>query len=154
MDLRKHIRGIPRTFFLQGRMASQRERAWDRDWPGLVTSNALSNLRLLLVYIFSKINPLNTDTRILLTVSFVATKSLIHIFSKINPLLSVSTSVRIKIRTLVNTDSGQRTEANSHISLKLCQNYLLIVGVVSCSTNDRFLRVATILLIKGSGKIK
>ena len=150
MDLRKHIRGIPRTFFLQGRVASQRERAWDRDWPGLVTSNALSNLRLLLVYIFSKINPLNTDTRILLTVSFVATKSLIHIFSKINPLLSVLTSVRI------NTDSGHFSvsrEANSHKSSKLCQNYLLIVGVVSCSTNDRFLRVATILLIKGSGKI-
>ena len=37
--------------FLQGRLTSQRERAWDRDWPGLVTSNGLSNLQLLLVII-------------------------------------------------------------------------------------------------------
>ena len=41
--------GIPRRFFLQGRMTSQTERAWDRDWPG--TLNALSNLQLLLVFI-------------------------------------------------------------------------------------------------------
>ena len=26
----------PPQIFLQGRMTSQRERAWDRDWPGLV----------------------------------------------------------------------------------------------------------------------
>ena len=37
----------PTQIFLQGWMTSQRERAWDQDWPGLVTSNTLSNLRLL-----------------------------------------------------------------------------------------------------------
>ena len=50
MDLGTHI-WHPPHIFLQGQMTSQREKAWDRDWPGLdqVTSNALSNLRLLLV---------------------------------------------------------------------------------------------------------
>ena len=46
MDLGTHI-WHPPQMFSQGRMTSQRERVWDRDWPG--TSNALSNLRLLLV---------------------------------------------------------------------------------------------------------
>ena len=53
MDLGTHI-WHPPQIFLQGRITSQRERAWDRDWPG--TSNALSNLRLLLVYyLFNKV---------------------------------------------------------------------------------------------------
>ena len=48
MDLGTHM-WHPPQIFLQGRMTSQRERAWDLDWPG--TSNELSNLRLLLVII-------------------------------------------------------------------------------------------------------
>ena len=35
MDLGTHIFYTPQIF-LQGWMTSQRERAWDRDWPGLV----------------------------------------------------------------------------------------------------------------------
>ena len=46
MDLGTHL-WHPPQIFLQGRMTSQRERAWDRD--SLITLNALSNLRLLLV---------------------------------------------------------------------------------------------------------
>ena len=33
MDLGTHI-WHPPQIFLKGRMTSQRERAWDRDWPG------------------------------------------------------------------------------------------------------------------------
>ena len=51
MDLGTHI-WHPPQIFLQGRMTSQRERAWDR-----VTSNALSNLRLLLVIIKNQHSP-------------------------------------------------------------------------------------------------
>ena len=34
MDLGTHI-WHPPADFLQGRMTLQRERAWDRDWPGI-----------------------------------------------------------------------------------------------------------------------
>ena len=39
----------PAVFFAGSDHITKRERAWDRDWPG--TSNALSNLRLLLLVV-------------------------------------------------------------------------------------------------------
>ena len=46
VDLGTHI-WHPQQIFLQGRMTLQRERAWDRDWPGDIQHTP--NLRLLLV---------------------------------------------------------------------------------------------------------
>ena len=96
-------------------------------------------------------HPLNTDTRFIWTLSFVPTKSS-YIFSKL----------ALFIRTPVNTDNGHFSGSrvtNSHIlSTPLyghwlsahchfqCHNYVIIVDILPCSNNDRFLRVNKILL--------
>ena len=90
--------------------------------------------------------PRSTDTIFIRTVSFVPTKSS-YIFCKINLLyMDNGTVFMSESRTLIYclprfTDTGYVQTVCFH-----CHIYVIIVDILRCSNNDRFLRVNKILL--------
>ena len=91
-------------------------------------------------------HPLNMDTCFIWPVSFVPTKSS-YIFSKINLLYTDNgTLFMSESHTVIYCQPRFTDTGYLHTVCFHCHIYVIIVDIVPCSNNDRFLRVNKILL--------
>ena len=98
------------------------------------------------------VEPRSTDTRFIRTISFVPAESS-YIFSKINPALyrhlvirTTDTFLCPESQTLIYCQRRFTDTGYPHTVYFYCHNYVIIVDLVPCSNNDRFLGVNKILL--------